>query len=203
MRHRLRVNVVIIELLTGVLHALRSQQRLCGPWDILMAQAGLEMEVVLADKVVAIDVEPGDVQKLPRVQGLLKPDMARQHIRRGQTIQWEDRVALAALFVHIGAVAGSDIEMFFLGHLQQRAIHARIEFVVDIRKREIFAAGGGEAGIARDRDALVFLLQHLDVLQPLLPFGDHRQAVVCRTIVHQDQFIAVQLLLFNALKELR
>ncbi len=106
-------------------------------------------------------------------------------------------------FVHIGAVAGSDIEMFFLGHLQQRAIHARIEFVVDIRKREIFAAGGGEAGIARDRDALVFLLQHLDVPQPLLPFGDHRQAVVCRTIVHQDQFIAVQLLLFNALKELR
>lgn len=86
--------------------------------------------------------------------------MARQHTRRGQAIQWEDRVALAALFVHIGAVAGGDIEMFFLGHLQQRAIHARIEFVVDIRKREIFAAGGGEAGIARDRDALVFLLQH-------------------------------------------
>ena len=203
MRHRLRVNVVIIELLTGVLHALRGQQGFCGPWDILMAQARLEMEVMLADKVVTINIKPGDVQKLPRVQGLLKPDMARQHTRRGQAIQWEDRVALAALFVHIGAVAGSDIEMFFLGHLQQRAIHARIEFVVDIRKREIFAAGGGEAGIARDRDALVFLLQHLDVLQPLLPFGDHRQAVVCRTIVHQDQFIAVQLLLFNALKELR
>ena len=203
MRHRLRVNVVIIELLTGVLHALRGQQGFCGPWDILMAQARLEMEVMLADKVVTINIKPGDVQKLPRVQGLLKPDMARQHIRRGQAIQWEDRVALAALFVHIGAVAGGDIEMFFLGHLQQRAIHARIEFVVDIRKRQIFAAGGGEAGIARDRDALVFLLQHLDVLQPLLPFGDHRQAVVCRTIVHQDQFIAVQLLLFNALKELR
>ena len=95
------------------------------------------------------------------------------------------------------------IEIFFLGHLQQRAIHARIEFVVDIRKREIFAAGGGEAGIARDRDALVFLLQHLDVLQPLLPFGDHRQAVVCRTIVNLDELLAVQLLLFNALKELR
>ncbi len=39
MRHRLRVNVVIIELLTGVLHALRGQQGFCGPWDILMAQA--------------------------------------------------------------------------------------------------------------------------------------------------------------------
>jgi hypothetical protein len=36
-----------------------------------MAQAGLEMEVMLADKVVAIDIQPGDVQKLPRVQGLL------------------------------------------------------------------------------------------------------------------------------------
>lgn len=34
-----------------------------------------------------------------------------------------------------------------------------------------------------------------------LPFGDHRQAVIRRTIVHQDQFIAVQLLLFNALKD--
>ena len=29
--------------------------------ELLMAQAGLEMEVMLADKVVAIDVEPGDV----------------------------------------------------------------------------------------------------------------------------------------------
>ncbi len=61
MRHRLRVDVVIIELLAGVLHALRGQQRLCRPRDILMAQAGFEMEVMLADKVVAIDVEPGDV----------------------------------------------------------------------------------------------------------------------------------------------
>ena len=58
MRHRLRVNVVIIELLTGVLHALRGQQGFCGPWDILMAQAGLEMEVMLADKVVTINIKP-------------------------------------------------------------------------------------------------------------------------------------------------
>lgn len=63
------MDVVIIELLTGVLHALRGQQRLGGPRDILMAQAGLEMEVMLADKIVAIDIEPGDVQKFPRVQG--------------------------------------------------------------------------------------------------------------------------------------
>ena len=203
MRYRLRMDVVIIELLTGVLHALCGQQRLGGPRDILMAQAGLEMEVMLADKIVAIDIEPGDVQKFPRVQGLLEPDMARQHAGRGQAIQREDRVALAALFVHVGAVAGGDIEMCFLGHFQQRAIHARIEFIVDVRKREVLAAGGGEAGITRDRDALVFLLQHLDVLQPIPPFGDHRQAVVRRPIVHQDQFIAVQLLLFNALKELR
>lgn len=71
MRHRLRVNVVIIELLTGVLHALRGQQGFCGPWDILMAQARLEMEVMLADKVVTINIKPGDVQKLPRVQACL------------------------------------------------------------------------------------------------------------------------------------
>lgn len=71
MRHRLRVNVVIIELLTGVLHALRGQQGFCGPWDILMAQARLEMEVMLADKVVTINIKPGDVQKLPRVGACL------------------------------------------------------------------------------------------------------------------------------------
>lgn len=128
--------------------------------------------------------------------------MARQHIRRGQAIQWEDRVALAALFVHIGAVAGSDIEMFFLGHLQQRAIHARIEFVVDIRKREIFAAGGGEAGIARDRDAWfscsstwTFCSRSChSAITASCCLSNHRSP---------DQFIAVQLLLFNALKELR
>lgn len=141
-------------------------------------------------------------QKLPRVRGLLKPDMARQYIRRGQAIQWEDRVALAALFVHIGAVAGSDIEMFFLGHLQQRAIHARIEFVVDIRKREIFAAGGGEAGIARDRDAPFSCSSTgRSAAAPAI----RRSPPGCCLSNHRsrDQFIAVQLLLFNALKELR
>jgi hypothetical protein len=37
----------------------------------------------------------------------------------------------------------------------------------------------------------------------LSALNSSRQAVVRRPIVHQDQFIAVQLLLFNALKELR
>ncbi|MBX4413665.1 hypothetical protein K4G92_25115, partial [Mycobacterium tuberculosis] len=77
------------------------------------------MEVMLADKVVTINIKPGDVQKLPRVQGLLKPDMARQHIRRGQAIQWEDRVALAALSVHIGAVAGTDTDTLYRTQPQQ------------------------------------------------------------------------------------
>ena len=68
MGHRCRVNVVVVITFTGVLNPLCRKQHFGGPRDILMAQAGFEMEIVFTDKVVAIDVQPGDVKELTRIQ---------------------------------------------------------------------------------------------------------------------------------------
>lgn len=43
--------------LISVLHALRGQQGFCGPWDILNGAGQARMEVMLADKVVTINIK--------------------------------------------------------------------------------------------------------------------------------------------------
>ena len=105
--------------------------------------------------------------------------------------------------VDVAAVAGGDVKIALFRHFQKRTVHARVKLIVDIRKGQVFTGRRGEPGIARHRHALVFLFQYEHVLQALFPLVDNRKATVRRPVVHQDQFIAFQLLLLKALKELR
>ena len=68
MGNRCGVNVIVVKTFTGVLHAVSCEQDFGSPRDILMAQAGFEMETMFTDKVVAIDIQPGDVEELTRIQ---------------------------------------------------------------------------------------------------------------------------------------
>ena len=60
------MDVVIVELLAGVLHAFCRQQHFRGPGNILMTQARLKMEAVIRDKLAAVNIEPGDMQELTK-----------------------------------------------------------------------------------------------------------------------------------------
>lgn len=57
-RYRGGVNVVVVKAFAGVLNAFRGKQHLSRPRDILMAQARLETEAVLTNKIVTIDIQP-------------------------------------------------------------------------------------------------------------------------------------------------
>ena len=63
-RYRGGVNVVVVKAFAGVLNAFRGKQHLSRPRDILMAQAWLETEAVLTNKIVTIDIQPGHMQEL-------------------------------------------------------------------------------------------------------------------------------------------
>ena len=64
MGNRCGVNVIVVKTFTGVLHAVSCEQDFGSPRDILMTQAGLKTKTVLTNKVVAIDIQPGHMQKL-------------------------------------------------------------------------------------------------------------------------------------------
>ena len=57
------VDQVVIQRFVDILHPLRRQQHFGGPRNILMTQAMFEAETMAFDEVVAINIQPGDMQE--------------------------------------------------------------------------------------------------------------------------------------------